>query len=219
MMERHSDPFFESVRSELYTMEVAPPEHTFGAIQKRINGKSGYAFNTMVAVLLIGAILAGTWFMTNEEQAEATAFNTPEITLDAALSTGNQRIQERDQVMDRETYSQSKVNQFSTPATAISYTSSTQEIVPHEVRASTESVESIEQSDYNAATSEESFKSEASKTADVNDDAKSAAVTMPGNWTNNVGNVNASEILDQAGSEQEVIRISIPVKVQVEDKD
>lgn len=218
-MERHSDPFFESVRSELYPMEVAPPEHAFGAIQKRINGKSGYAFNTMVAVLLIGAILAGTWFMTNEEQAEATAFSTPTITLDAVLIIGNQRIQERDQVMDRETYTQSKVNPLSTRTAVTNSTSPAQETVAAEVHASAEPVEVIEQAEFNAVSCEDPLKNETSKKADVHEGTKSEAVTMPENWTNNVGNVNAGEILDQAGSEQEVIRISVPVKVQVEGKD
>lgn len=220
MTERHSDPFFESVRNELYNLEVAPPQSAYSGMRKKMNSTSGwFSMNALAAALILGAMVAGTLYLTDEGQAEALSVQSNAPQLDAVLSTGQSRLQDRDQLLDRkaETKMLREAASQSTPTTASAVLAASETKPRAAVNRSIPTTSPLEVTP--EPTELHGEPKEEIREADLNLPAAEQPALLPNNWSEQVGTVNPSEIMQQVSDGSDVIHLSIPVKVSVEDKD
>lgn len=100
-MKHHEDPFFDSVRNELYAMEVAPPAAVQAKVMSRVrSSRPVWVLNSLAAVVLCTAAIGAVSWNYYTADSDARKARVVEPQLDAALSTAQARIVEREEVID-----------------------------------------------------------------------------------------------------------------------
>ncbi len=222
MVERHDDPFFESVRNELYSHEVTPPANAYGAIRQQLGGNSALFSLSAALVFVLGVSLAVYFAYSASDEAMAESARIEASSLDATLSTSQLRIEEREQALKPELQILD-LSDLITRATSARQGESTNaapakvdgpNTVGNETAVIAEEIVETKAEVVEAPVTEEMH------TPDHVDAQQSSTstVAMPADWASRSG-VNPNDILQQLDTDSDVIRMSIPVKVAVEDKD
>lgn len=222
MVERHDDPFFESVRNELYSHKVTPPANAYGAIRQQLGGNSALFSLSAALVFVLGVSLVAYFAYSASDEAVADSVHIEAPSLDATLATSQLRIEEREQALKpkmqildlSELISRvSSARQGESTNTALAVVDEMIDDGNETVLTDVEVVET--DAEVNDALSTEELS--APDNVDAAQNSK-ATVVMPADWASRSG-VNPNDILQQLDNDSDVIRMSIPVKVAVEDKD
>ncbi|MGF1564362.1 MAG: hypothetical protein ACFCUH_03240 [Flavobacteriales bacterium] len=206
MMKHHVDPFFESVRTELYAMEVVPPAGIQGKVMSRLQpARSPWLLNS-VAALLICATGVGiaSWQHTTGNSTAMRSYEAKPI-LDAALNTAQTRIVEREYTVEE-----------SSPLASVTASSRRVAISPARVRQAAVVAPAVELPQPNPTV--EQPLSELPKAV-----AATAVNPVQQNTLDNQTaphELTAADILKQAeNADNDVIRMSVKVTVPVDDKE
>lgn len=224
-MERHEDPFFESVRTELYGMEVTPPQAAYTGIRKKM-GRSVFSGLNVAAVLVASGLITATLIgihLNDAEQADLAV--TSNSALDVALTASHQRIVERDLSNKERARGDEEVFEapFKAPAPLHVATTAPKEF--HVRNADTQNVTelTVESIEEQSMADEVEVDREAlhtcSETAAPKVSTAPELQSFPKSWHTMSSTLDAEHILNQLESNSEVIRMSIEVKVPVDDKD
>lgn len=222
MTERHSDPFFESVRNELYHLEVAPPESAYVGMRKRMSSKTGwFSMNTLAAAVILGAMVAGTLLLTNEDHAQAEAALIKDSSLDAAMNTAQSRLQDRDQMLDRQTVKDDEQNRPLQQTSVAATSNRLKDLKVQSKEKDQHTLETLPTAEAEAVVTNHAAENSLNETsqAEIHTQAEQQQTAWPVNWSDQLGTVNPQEILQQVNDANDVIHLSIPVRVSVEDKD
>lgn len=102
-MKHHEDPFFESVRNELYAMEVAPPAGVQAKVMSRVrSGRSAWLLNSVAALLICAAGVGVASWQHTQSSCDAKVSYTNKPSLDAALVTAQARIVDRENSIEND---------------------------------------------------------------------------------------------------------------------
>lgn len=220
MIERHSDPFFESVRNELHSLEVVPPDSAYAGMRKRMNSKTNwFSLNTVVVAVILGAMTAGTLYLTDEGQAEAIVVKNHEPRLDAVLTTGQSRLQDRDQMLERKNVTAAEQNSAAKKPSTAGASASKTKVIPTKRTVATIAEEVTVPPNELIITKEETQTSQQIVECESHAPAEQPTAILPENWSEQVGALDPQNIMNQVSDGNDVIHLSIPVKVSVEDKD
>lgn len=206
-MKHHEDQFFESVRNELYAMEVTPPAAIQAKVMARVRpGRAPWLLNSVAALLVCaaGAGIAGWHYINASCTAEQSFLAKPK--LDAALTTAQSRIVERENLLaEPDEEAQTVVALHSTP----------------QARKSAQPTGQLSQ----LAAAVEVPMDNGTPECDLPKLPEPTADSAPKtdlNVANGVAapSLSAAEILKHANdSSDEVIRMSVKLTVPVDDKD
>ncbi len=221
MSERHDDRFFEAVKNELYAMEVAPPPGVYGKVVSQLGRSSRWFSLNAAALLLVGSLVAGVIaFNVNNETAEAQLATTVQTDLNATLPTTQSRILNEEFIAKYQCASEATAPQVR--LAAIQNTGAVDKVAviatPETITAD---IEGLEGSTH-AANDEQETPAVEEQQADASDEVRQTNPhqhALPVDWQLQTGKLSAEEILNQLSNESHEIKISVPVTIQVEDKE
>ena len=205
-MKHHEDPFFESVRNELYAMEVAPPAGIQGKVMARVQpARSPWLMNSVAALLICAAgVGIASWQHTTAECTAKRSYEAEPV-LDAALSNAQARIVERESIA--EDIAQETRKQSSPQRMAIAPAARRQAMT---VAPATEPGVAISAAEQPSC--------ELPKSSGTSSSTPAQHITRD-DQTATQG-LNAADILKQAeNADGDVIRMSVKVTVPVDDKE
>lgn len=222
-MKRHDDPFYEMFREGLQGYEATPPAGAHAAIKQRMAKGSFFHFawnrlNVYYAALLLGAGLAGAFVLNEGGAATGQSAMVPHVNSELVLSAVQNRLvnQHVDAEIDDLDYSamasaETTVKTGSkrhastmNPSHKADPSATTPDVAPAElnpVLSSTENNISVECQE--VASSMEAM-------------TQLNQAQLPIDWMNHLKSPNLTSLLNQLDSENETIRLKLPVTVTVE---
>lgn len=205
-MIHHEDPFFESVRNELYAMEVAPPDGIQAKVMARVQPtRSPWLLNSVAALLICAAgVGIASWHHTT---ANCTAKRSCDAqpTLDAALTTAQARIVERESALE----------EFAAE-TPVTVSIKRRAITPTVIRQAMAAAPAVELPTANPTAEQPAC--DLPKSTDANP-ANPIQQIIRDDQTASPA-LNAADVLKQAeNADGDVIRMSVKVTVPVDDKE
>lgn len=226
-MKRHEDPFFEMFREGLHNYEAQPSAEVYAGVQSQLRKGaflrfSWYQFNVYYLLGIVGvAIAAALVAAPNEGMGNSMASNFEPVTVANQLDTWSEPVASIEQLETEQVQAVTKERTRVATAAFASQTKASaktkvtaQQIEPNALVAATPEVNE-EAPKVTAAPCEnhEAPEMPAMETKEA------PQLSLPTNWAQAMQSPELNTLIDQLNSDSEVVYLTLPVKIEVEEEE